>query len=417
MRLYFILLFTIYISFANAQTEIKTMFYNLLNYPTAPPSNRNIILKNILNTYEPDLFLVCELESETASSSILNFSLSEINKNYQRAVFFPNQSDTSSDSSLQQLAFFNSDYFELDDQEILVTPVRDINHYTFVLKTHDYLTNPTYLEVFVTHLKSSSGTANQQLRLQMVNEFVSALEDLNENSFVLFAGDFNFYTSSELGYQKILNSNNNILIKDPLNLNNILQSWHNNDSWTSLHTQSTRLSNSGFGGFGAGGGLDDRFDFIMLSENLLGSDSIHYLTDSYQNYGNNSNCFDNRIDHVDCDGSFDSDLRDNLYLMSDHLPVVLSLETTQTLATTNNELLTQNLIQFKNGNVLNNDLDLILSEQLIHHKILIYNNLGQKIKTQKIESTQLNFDISLLTKGVYYLKVEGFNIPVKFIKK
>ena len=51
---------------------------------------------------------------------------------------------------------------------------------------------------------------------------------------------------------------------DPINTPG---SWNNNEDFRGVHTQSTRTSSSGFGG-GAGGGLDDRFDFIMVSQNL-----------------------------------------------------------------------------------------------------------------------------------------------------
>jgi hypothetical protein len=397
----------------NSQTEIKTMFYNLLNYPTAPPSNRGAILKNILNGYEPDLFMVCELENNTAANDILDFSLADINKNYNRAQFVLNQSDPNNDNQLQQLVYFNSDFFILDSQDIIITPVRDINHYKFILKTADYLTNPIYLEVFVTHLKSSQGTSNQQLRLQMVEEFAAALADLDPNSFVIFAGDFNFYTSSEPGYQKILDDSNAIVIKDILNINNSLQSWHNNSSWQALHTQSTRISNSGFGGFGAGGGLDDRFDFIMLSENILNDTSIQYISDSYQSYGNNNNCFNNRIDDTDCDGVFDGNLRNSLYNMSDHLPVVLSLESNETLSITNN--IKPTFIQFTNGNLVKNGLTLTIDSSLIQSNLHIYNTLGQEIFNTKINSNLLRINTSHFFNGVYFIKVAGVSSVLKFI--
>ena len=415
MKYYLSIIILFLTQVANCQTTINAMFYNLLNYPTAPPANRNAVLKNILNSYEPDLFFVCELESNSAANSILDFSLNEINKNYNKAQFILNQSDLSPDSSLQQLVFFNSAYFILDNQQTIITNVRDINHYTFIIKTTNYLTNPIYLEVFVTHLKSSQGTNNQQLRLQMVEQFTNELQNLNPNSFVIFAGDFNFYTSSEPGYQKILDTNNAILMKDVLNLNNTLQSWHNNSSWRSLHTQSTRLSTAEFNGFGAGGGLDDRFDFIMLSESILVNSEINFVENSYKNYGNNGNCFNTRIDNTNCIGEFSQELRNNLYNMSDHLPVVLSLETNETLATTS-ELINENLIKLTKGNLINENLSLAIDNSLQNQYLNIYNYLGQNIYKQKITSINTNISLSYLPKGVYYIKVKGVNKSLKIIK-
>lgn len=412
---YFLLFLLINLNLLYSQTTIKTLFYNLLNYPTAPPNDRNIILKDILNIYEPDLFMVCELESEVSGNDILYTSLSEINKNYNKAQFIINQSDDDPFSSLQQMIYYNEDYFILESQEVILTYVRDINHYTFILKTDDYLSNPIYLEVYVTHLKSSSGTANQQLRLHMVEEFVNSLAGIDPDSFVIFAGDFNFYSSSESGYQKILDNSNTIIMKDLLNPTNILQSWHNNVNWRDLHTQSTRLSNSGFGGYGAGGGFDDRFDFIMLSENMLSNTNLQYVPNSYKSYGNNGNCYNLRIDDNSCTGEFSQELRNKLYSMSDHLPVILSLETNKALANTD-ALIESDLVKFTHGNTITNDLTLHLNNLLLNNKLTIYNYLGQKVIEKQIKNTTITIDFSFLSKGVYNLKIQGFNKSFKIIK-
>lgn len=414
-RIFFIITLFLCVLSNYGQTTINAMFYNLLNYPTAPPQNRDVILKDILNTYEPDIFMVCELESETASNNIVDFSLSEINKNYLQAQFTSNQSDTSDYSNLQQLLFYNSDYFILDNQQVITTNIRDINHYTLLLKTFDYQTNPVYLEVFVTHLKASQGTVEEQKRLEMITEFTNSLNSLSSDSYVVLAGDFNFYTSSEDGYQKILDTNNHVIIKDVLNMSNSLQSWHTNYNYQTLHTQATRLSNTPFNGYGAGGGLDDRFDFIMLSENIINPSYINYVANSYKSYGNNGNCYNKRIDDTDCLGDFSQTLRDNLYNMSDHLPVVLSLETTQTLSTANNT--TNKNSYFVNGNSI--DTELILefpSDKYQNKRLIIYNNLGQIVYENLIQKTKMHIDTSSFSKGLYYLKIEDVNDVLKFVK-
>lgn len=397
------------------QTIIKTMFYNLLNYPTAPPENRNLILKEILNIYEPDIFMVCELENSISADNILTYSLNDIDKNYSKAQFITNQSDTSVNSSLQQLIYFNTDFLILDSQTTILTNIRDINHYTFILKTDNYLTNPTYLHTFVTHLKASQGGINESLRLQMVNEFISELNNLPSNSYVIFAGDFNFYTSSEDGYQQLLNSNNAITLKDPLNLNNTLQSWHNNNNWSNIHTQSTRISTSGFNGFGASGGLDDRFDFILLSENIMNNSNINYVTNSYKSFGNNGNCFNSRIDNSNCNGGFNQTLRNNLYQMSDHLPVVLELETNQTLSLPNS-LINAKLISFMNGNIIKDNLFLLTDKNLFDSKLDVYNSLGQILYSIILTSSELRIDTSSFPRGIYYIKNKKLKTPLKFLK-
>jgi nicotinic acid mononucleotide adenylyltransferase len=404
----------LFFTYSNAQTNIKVMFYNLLNYPTAPPQNRSEILKRILNTYEPDFFMVCELESEQASNNILSYSLSDINKNYQKANFIINQSSSNEYSNLQQTIYYNSDYFTLINQTEILTDIRDINHYTFELNYLNQNINPIILEVFVTHLKASQGTENEQKRLEMVEQFTNYLNNISTNSYIIFAGDFNFYTSNETGYQKILNNTNNVIIKDVLNLNNNLQNWHTNYNYRQIHTQSTRTSNSEFNGYGSGGGLDDRFDFIFLSENILSTSDINYITNSYNSYGNNGNCYNKRIDDSSCNGIFDFNLRSDLYLMSDHLPVVLELESSNTLSL-DNIIISQNFFETSN-NVIYDIMKYKTSQNLIGNEVFIFNNIGQKINSFKISQQNDYINLSFLDKGIYYLKIENYNKILKFVK-
>ena len=413
----FILFLLIFVSMfsVKSQTPFKVMSYNLLNYPTAPPQNRNMILKDILNVYQPDIFMVCELESEEAANDILTFSLNGIGKNYQKATFVYNQSDTGPYSSLQQELYFNSDYFTLTNQEEILTYIRDINHYTLLLNTSTQTNNPIYLEIFVTHLKASQGTTNEQTRLQMVTQFTNTLNNLNPNSYVIFAGDFNFYTSSESGYQKILDNSNHVVMKDVLNQNNTLQSWHTNYNFRAIHTQATRTSTSEFNGHGAGGGLDDRFDFITFSENILNSSDINYVNGSYKSFGNNGNCYNKRIDDASCTGNYDFTLRSNLYLMSDHLPVVAELESATTLTIPENNFLVD-LFHFTNGNIAQNDIHYKVEHNLVGSKMTIYNQLGQKITTTILTDKATTLNTSFLEKGIYYLQIENYPKTIKFVK-
>ena len=52
--------------------------------------------------------------------------------------------------------------------------------------------------------------------------------------------------------------------------------WHNNSSYADVHTQSTRTTQ--FGG-GANGGMDDRFDWLFVSEAILNDSSDMYYTE------------------------------------------------------------------------------------------------------------------------------------------
>ncbi len=387
------------------------MFYNLLEFPDAPPSNRASILKTIVDDYQPDLFMVCELKSEEGANAILNTSLQTTDNRYLKTNFVSNQSNIQTD--LQQLVFYNSKKLLLENQDLINTGIRDINHYLFKLNTTAARNNPIYLDVFVAHLKSSQGSDNEQKRLDMVLDFTSTLATIPSDHFVMIAGDFNLYTAQEDAYQELLDPTNAIVLKDPINRPG---SWHVNSSFQDIHTQSTRKSNVGFDGFGAGGDLDDRFDFILISKNLENSSSLKFVANSYKAYGNNGNCYNKSINDPTCNGAeYNASIRDALYTMSDHLPVILQLETNQALSIDENNF-TENYIQFTTGNIISDILTLRIDSSILGKNIVLYNSMGQKIKTIPLDENRKTIDATYLPTGIYYIKLQNTTSPLKFIK-
>lgn len=310
--------------FTYAQESLKLMSYNIYRYPYHTPTNREALLAEINEFVQPDLLMVSELVDEYGADRILDVAFESLEDKYLRAPFIASQ--TAIYDPLHQMVFYNSRKLQLVEHKAHLTEIRDINQFTFYLKTTQLLEeDTTFLEVFVCHLKSSNGNENRWKRKSMVDTFFKAVEQLPADRHVVFAGDFNFYDAHlEPAYNKIISPNNWIKMKDPIDA---YGSWHANDDYKAIHTQSTRISTQGFGSGGAGGGVDDRFDFIFLSNSLMGNDSyISFVEDSYEAVGNNGNCFKNRIDAPECSGSYPQSLRENLYYMSDHLPVALSLK-------------------------------------------------------------------------------------------
>ena len=377
--------------------------------------SRTQMLKHIVDDYQPDLFMVCELESAKGADIILNDILNFDGDSYNRANFSYNQSTT--ETNLQQLVFYNQQKLELVYQDIILTDVRDINHYSFKLNSSE---KDVFLEVFVTHLKSSQGSAEENQRLQMVQQLTTYLESIPTSHYVIFGGDFNLYDSYEPAYQELLDTSNAFPLNDPIDRPG---NWHNNSSYQDIHTQSPLTSSYQFDSpyydwEGTTGGMDDRFDFLLVSENLLSNSDLYYVSDTYKAYGNNGNCFNGQINNTSCSGEdYSQELRDNLVNMSDHIPVVMTLETPITLS--NSETTLVGLLKFKSSNVSDNHILLWASEELKGKDIVIYNQLGQEVKNISIESNEINLNINNLSQGIYWMTIADSNLSfgsLKFIK-
>jgi hypothetical protein len=171
---------------------------------------------------------------------------------------------------------------------------------------------------------------------------------------------------------------------------------------------------------GTTGGFDDRFDFILTSENLLNTADITYITDSYQVYGNNglASCYNRAINSSNCglpDSEFQFPIRDALHNFSDHLPVTLSLQTDATLLNVDDITFVDDFRLEKT--IINSELTIYINSfKLKNEKILIHNTLGKQVKTLQTNTDQRQeFNVSGLENGIYFLSFKNINIkPLKF---
>lgn len=307
------------------QESYTVMCYNLLNYPGGQIINRADTLRTIINYVQPDLLLVQELVNSVGLAGIRSVAFADLPDEYATSTFVPNQSLPM--NQLQQAIVYNTRTFGLADEWVQTTQLRDINIFKLYFNEEALATggDTTFLYVFNTHMKASSGIDNELERLDMAEEFVAALEELPSDSYVLFGGDFNLYYSNEPAYQLLLNPNNPIRMEDPIDAPG---NWGSSSyPFRHVHTQSTRASQA-FGD-GAGGGVDDRFDFILVSSNLKDPSSpVRFTPGSYEALGNTGDCYNQNI--TDCNGSDNEvpfSVLSAMYHFSDHLPVVMQLET------------------------------------------------------------------------------------------
>ena len=167
---------------------------------------------------------------------------------------------------------------------------------------------------------------------------------------------------------------------------------------------------------GATGGFDDRFDFILTSENMLTNTDLFFVPNSYKVYGNNNNanCYNEEINSVNCDGSdYNQAIRNALYDMSDHLPVTIELQTPEVLGIEDNEY--NNGIKIVGSNVIAEQLHLSIEHNAITN-FTIYNNLGQSVKHIVVSDKNISVDVSSLSSGVYYITTATTLVkPLKFV--
>jgi hypothetical protein len=133
--------------------------------------------------------------------------------------------------------------------------------------------------VYASHYKASN-TSSDRARRDAEAQEVRANADALGNASIIYAGDFNVYTSDEAMYQTLLSPGNGQAF-DPIETPG---AWHNDADFKAAHTQSP-VTAARYPGQIAGG-MDDRFDFQLATGELLDGEGMSYIAGSYRAFGN-----------------------------------------------------------------------------------------------------------------------------------
>jgi hypothetical protein len=396
---------------STAQTEIRLMSYNLLNFPTGNLEGRVDTLYNILDYYRPHLFMIQELKTAQGLSDVTD-RLNDLGYgNFDHGTFVPQVSSGGGGGfPLQQNIVFDTNVLRLKSEDYILTDVRDINE--FVLYVNDPLlesgADTTFLYVYVTHLKSSEGSENQALRLAMCEDWIAHLEEeVPAGSFTLLAGDYNIYSNTEPAYQTLMDEDNLIPMAD------VFDSYGNWSSSNFDHkeilTQSTRQNQ--IYNDGAGGGMDDRFDFILLSENMTSANSIlQYEDNSFKSLGNTGACYNMSITDCDAANPVPFDILRSMYYLSDHLPQVCTINFDGNVGIAEQQSSDNNgMVAFVNSQ---NYLSLQFDQTLVNTiEIRVSDALGRIVFTDRSNVINRKVETAFSPQHgmIYFIQVSGEN--------
>ena len=285
--------------------SVRVVTYNALNFG-GNDEDRIPFFETILNCIDADIFLFQEIEDEMGGELLLS-AINNGTNDFSGSVFL-NGPDTNN------FLIYRNSLITYASQDTIGTDLRDISEYELII-------DGNLIRFYSCHLKASTG--NEYLRLAEVTKLRDHLNQLDEGTEFIIAGDMNFYTSSEPGYQKfIADEGNNIGRAE--DLSDQIGEWHNNIDFAGVHTQSTR--DSQFGG-GASGGLDDRFDFIFSSYQLNNGTGLEYINNTITSFGNDGEHLNMSINDG-TNSAVSPEVADALYYASDHLPVFADFNTT-----------------------------------------------------------------------------------------
>lgn len=409
-KLLIIVLITFTSLLLNAQDDIKVMQYNLLNYGNitsyCTTSNNNyldkeVYLKTIINYVNPDVFTVNELAGNTY---IINRLLDSVMNKSNTIVYGKSDYINTNGSDLVNMLYYNKAKLVYVSAESIQNHVRDIVLYRLYYKSPNLAQShdTAWLNFIVGHLKAGSTSSNKSDRDLMTNDAMTYLVSHNYHGNYTFQGDFNIRSSNENSYKNLINySDINYRFFDPINRPG---NWNNSSSYADIHTQSTHSSSNGCA---AGGGCDDRFDFILISNDLKqGNAHVNYVPNTYTVIGNDGNHFNQSI-NSGTNNSAPANIINALYNMSDHMPVSLVLHIDAQVSSV--AYSQENLIKVNFQNPVDGDLDLYVEsdvEQMLKAELWSIN--GKKINDIEMGKSKYFhsiFPMQNLSKGMYLLRI------------
>ncbi|MBN2637684.1 MAG: T9SS type A sorting domain-containing protein [Bacteroidales bacterium] len=385
---------------ASAQDTLTVMQYNLLNYGNTTTyctlSNNNIdnkdnYIETIVHYINPDIFTVNEMAAK--SQTITYLLENALNTNgvtkYSAASFTPNNLS----SDLANAMYYNHEKLGLAAHYIAQSYIRDVDVYKLYYKSATLDQGDTiFVYCVVAHLKA--GTGYESDRNDMATYTMNYLTKHNPDENYMIMGDFNLYTSSEPAYQT-LTTNSTLHFNDPINKPG---NWNNNSDFALYQTQSTHTTSNGCA---STGGMDDRFDFILISDNIKNNNKrVQYIPDSYHAVGQDGLHFNNSINASPENTSAPADIINALYNNSDHLPVTLKLKVETTSGIDQWDESSFERIKYNNptSGKLNFSVQVKQKSSL---RVEVYSLLGQKELQQEY----------LLNRGLQQFSMNIYNLP------
>ncbi len=322
---------------AKAQDTLTFLQYNLLNYGNFPsycPSSINNVSRKtgyigiIVHYVKPDIFTVNEMTTKRSyHDSLLNNGL-----NTDGVDYYAKASDTFSNGYqyTMNVLYYNKSKLGEAGHTIAQTYIRDIDVYKLYYKSANLNQgDTTFIYCVVAHLKAgrdyNGSTANQDKRKDMAKNTMDYIAAHHPDNNYLLMGDFNLYTDQEPAFQEFINYKvAAIRFNDPVNQ---IGDWHNNYNYRMVQSQSTHTTSNGCA---STGGLDDRFDFILLSNNVKnGTKKVKYVPGSFHVVGQDGKHFNKAVNDAPENTSVPANVLNALYQNSDHLPVTLKVSVNQ----------------------------------------------------------------------------------------
>ncbi len=307
-----------------ANAQLRVMNYNYAHLGGDAASLQAVIAAahadNKFGWAKPvDILLFQEVTASTVATlqSIVN-GAAPAGSTYNRATFTTASGEDSAAGA--QCAFYRVQSVTeqvASHTDIFTQAGRYCDRWLFTL--NGYSSTAASLYIYSAHLKASLGS--EDLRETGALAIRANSNALGNGVRAIYTGDFNLYVNTEPAYLAFLAAGAGQAF-DPLG----------SGTWAGAanaikHSQSPRLVTGGL----VGGGVDDRFDFQLITASLDDGEGISFIDGTYRTLGNDGNHYNLAINsgnntYYPSDVARSNALANALHEATDHMPVIVDYQ-------------------------------------------------------------------------------------------
>jgi len=314
-----------------AYSQIRVVNYNTLDGPTPGVHDNSANMQTIFSAIatqsvngvakRPDLLI---LQEQTNSSAAAMATL--LNAQFPGAAYVavtPSGQPGSTDPVFidRQSFVYDSSAIQLIGTAVSVATggVRPVIRGQF--RPVGYASADANFYAYGAHLKAGATTDDRNNRALQTAAMRANVNGFGAGAHALFAGDFNMQSNQEQAWLNMVTGAGEGLAVDPLNPTNASQTWNNNATFAPIHTQSTRTGFTPDSDGGATGGMDDRFDVQLSTQEFHDGEGLSYIANSTRAFGNDGQHFNLSL-NANPIIPLGATVANALWDASDHLPVV-----------------------------------------------------------------------------------------------
>jgi len=312
---------------ASASAQIRVCHYNIAGYQGDDAAMKAVLAAmhadNKMGWVQPvDIFLFNEVNNTAWPKIIAAVNASApAGVTYTAGTYTSASGETSASGA--QAMFYRSDTLtEITSGHVDIFSGASRYCDRWQMQIKGYTSTLSKFYVYGAHLKASTGSTNAALRDTGMKAIRANADALGVGAPCIFTGDFNFYSNSEAGYASLIAAGNSQGV-DP----------YGNGNWTGTsnswkQTQAPLIV--GYNGM-VGGGLNDRFDFIVPSLGAADGKGISAMTSTMRVPGNDGAHYNIDITagnntYYSPDITRSNILADNLSMASDHLAQLMEFQ-------------------------------------------------------------------------------------------